>query len=357
MLQINSVKKIFIVIIFFMLLTGFTKCKKQLTPDPVSAVSVTEFETRLENLRKQSNIPGMVAGVVKDGQVIWTKNYGYENIAQQKLVTNATIFHLASLTKTFASTVIIQLVNENKIDLNAPVSDYGVNLTESGTVRVIHLLTHTSEGIPGSHYKYNGDRFALLSNVIQSATNGTFNQLAAARIMQPLGLQNTAPSDMKLAASDGFDTIRLKQNTAQGYGSNGIQAVDYPKNFSTAAGMISNIDDMLKYAAAFDGNLLLTNDQKVKVFSPMISNDGKTLPYGLGWFIQQKEGITLAWHYGYWIGMSSLVIRIPDKKLAFVLMANSDMLSAPYPLGNGDIWVSPYAKEFLKSFVLAGAKL
>ena len=169
-----------------MLLTGFTRCKKQLTPDPVSAVSIAEFETRLDDLRKQSNIPGMVAGIVKDGQVMWTKNYGYENIAQQKPVTNATIFHLASLTKTFASTVIIQLVNENKINLNAPVSDYGVSLTETGTVRVIHLLTHTSEGIPGSHYKYNGDRYALLSNVIQSATGGTFNQLAAARIMQPL---------------------------------------------------------------------------------------------------------------------------------------------------------------------------
>ena len=138
---------------------------------------------------------------------------------------------------------------------------------------------------------------------------------------------------MKLAASDGFDTIRLKQNTAQGYGSNGSQAVDYPKNFSTAAGLISNIDDMLKYAAAFDGNLLLTDDLKAKVFSPMISNDGKTLPYGLGWFIQQIEGITVTWHYGYWIGMSSLIIRVPEKKLAFVLMANSDMLSAPYPLG------------------------
>jgi CubicO group peptidase (beta-lactamase class C family) len=69
------------------------------------------------------------------------------------------------------------------------------------------------------------------------------------------------------------------------------------------------------------------------------------------------SGITFNWHYGYWIGMSSLIIRVPAKKLSFVLMTNSDMLSAPYPLGNGDIWVSPYAKEFLKSFVLAGAKL
>ena len=326
-------------------------------PDPVSAVSMADFETRLDNLRTGANIPGMVAGIVKDGQVIWTKNYGYADKQKNIPVTNSTIFHLASLTKTFASTIIIQLVTENKINLNAPVANYGINLTEKDTVRVIHLLTHTSEGVPGSNYKYNGDRYALLSNVIQSATGGTFHQLAAERIMQPLGLQNTAPSDMKLAAMDGFDTIRLKQNTAQGYNSNGTQAVNYPKNFSTAAGLTSNIDEMLKYAAAFVGTLLLTDDLKAKVFSPMMSNAGKPFPYGLGWFIQEKEGLKFAWHYGYWVGMSSLIIRVPEKKLSFVIMANSDMLSAPYPLGNGDVWVSPYAKEFLKSFVLAGAKL
>ena len=350
-------KYIFIAIAILVLLTGFTTCKKQLISDPVSAVSMVDFETKLDNLRKQSSIPGMVAGLVRDGQVIWTKNYGYENVAQQKLVTNTTIFHLASLTKTFASALIIQLVKENKINLYAPVAEYGINLIERDTVRVIHLLTHTSEGIPGSNYKYNGDRYALLSKVIQSATGETFDKLSNNRIIQPLGLQNTAPGDMKLAAADGFDTIRLQGNTAQGYHSNGNQMVDYPKNFSTAAGLTSTIDDMLIYASAFDGNTLLTDELKAKVFTPMISNNGKILPYGLGWFIQQREGITVTWHYGYWIGMSSLIIRVPEKKLSFVLMANSDMLSAPYPLGNGDIWVSPYAREFLKSFILAGAKL
>ena len=345
------------IIFAIVLLAGSTTCKKQSIPDPVSAVSMADFETRLDNLRKGAHIPGMVGGIIKDGQVVWAKNYGYADIQKNIPVTNSTIFHLASLTKTFASTVIIQLVKENKIHLSAPVVDYGINLTERDTVRVIHLLTHTSEGVPGSNFKYNGDRFALLSNVIQSATAGTFHQLATERIMQPLGLQNTAPSDMKLAATDGFDTSRLKRNTAQGYNSNGTQTVEYPKNFSTAAGLVSNIDDMLKYAAAFDGNLLLTEDLKAKVFSPMISKDGKRFPYGLGWFIQEKEGIKLTWHYGYWVGMSSLIIRVPEKKLSFVLMANSDMLSAPYPLGNGDIWVSAYAKQFLKSFVLAGSKL
>ena len=355
MSQIYFPKNTLIAIAILILSAGFTTCKKE--HDPVSAGSMTDFETRLDGLRKKSNIPGMVAGIIRDGQVIWTKTYGYENVAQQKPVSNATIFHLASLTKTFASTVIMQVVSENDIDLLHPVARYGVNLVESDTVRVIHLLTHTSEGVPGSHYKYNGDRFALLSNVITTGSGKTFHQNVAERITQPLGLQNTAPSNMLFAGLVGFDTARLRQNTAQGYNSNGTQPVNYPQGFSAAAGLISNIDDMLKYAAAFDGNSLLTYAQKTKVFSPMISNSGQTLPYGLGWFIQEKEGITFNWHYGYWTGMSSLIIRVPSKKLSFVLMANSDMLSAPYPLGNGDIWVSAYAKEFLKSFVLAGAKL
>src|SRR5215211_4789495 len=355
--QIYFAKNLFIAMANMVLVTGFTTCKKQLPPDPVSAVSIADFETRLDHLRKGSNIPGMAAGIVKDGQVVWIKTYGYADIGRNIPVTNATIFHLASLTKTFASTVIIQLVNENKININAPVANYGITLTEKDTVRVIHLLTHTSEGVPGSTYRYNGDRYSLLSKVIQSASGETFQKLANNRIMQPLGLQNTAPSEMNLALAEGFDTIRLQQSTAQGYSSDGKQMVAYPKNFSTAAGLISNIDDMLKYAAAFDGNLLLSDALKAKVFSPMISNDGKTLPYGLGWFIQQMEGINFSWHYGYWVGMSSLIIRVPEKRISFVLLANSDMLSAPYPLGNGDIWVSPYAKEFLKSFVLDGSKL
>ena len=343
--------------IFLVLLLGAIACEKESYPDPVSSESIEEFELRLDNLRKDSNIPGMIAGIVRDGAIVWTKDFGYANVSQQKLVTDSTIFHLASLTKTFASTVVLQLVGEGLIDLDDPVSDYGVHLNENGIVRVIHLLTHTSQGVPGTTFLYNGDRYALLSNVVSSAIGEPFHKLAHERIIQPLGLQNTAPSDMKLAVEVGLDTIRLKHNTAQGYSSDGNQPVQYPNLFSTAAGLISNVEDMLLYAASFDGNSLLTEDMKEQMFSPMISNDGKILPYGLGWFIQEKEEIVLTWHYGYWTGMSSLLIRVPEQKITFILMANSDKLSSPFPLAKGDIWVSPYAKEFLKSWVLGGAKL
>ena len=71
--QIYYTKNIFTAIAILVLLTGFRKCKKQSVPDPVSAVNIADFETRLDQLRKQSNIPGMVAGIVRDGQVIWLR--------------------------------------------------------------------------------------------------------------------------------------------------------------------------------------------------------------------------------------------------------------------------------------------
>ena len=87
---------------------------------------------------------------------------------------------------------MVQLVKENKINLTAPVAVYGINLPQKDTVRAIHLLTHASEGVPGSAYQYNGDRHALLSAVMEAATGETFGKLAHERIIRPLGLHSTA---------------------------------------------------------------------------------------------------------------------------------------------------------------------
>jgi CubicO group peptidase (beta-lactamase class C family) len=86
-----------------------------------------------------------------------------------------------------------------------------------------------------------------------------------------------------------------------------------------------------------------------------VSTRGDTLPYGLGWFVQKIKGVHIQWHYGYWTGNSSLIIRVPDRKLAFVLLANSDGLSRNTALGAGDLLSSPAARAFLDAFVFGQA--
>jgi CubicO group peptidase (beta-lactamase class C family) len=336
-------------------LAGLNACKKSHDLSP--AQSLSDFEQKIGSLQTNYNVPGLIAGVSRNGQMVWSKPYGYADKEKNTLVTNSSLFHLASLTKTFGALTIMQLVEHGLVNLEEPVSNYGINLSSPGVIRVKHLLSHTSEGTPGSQFRYNGDRYALLDKVILGASGLSFDKLVKQKVFTPLGLQNTAPNLMTLAYQDGYDTAALVNNLVQGYASDGKQRLDYPKLFSCAAGLISTLDDVIKYSNALDNTGLVADSLKSKMFSPFVSNAGQKLPYGYGWFVQTIENKKLLWHYGQWTGISALIVKLPEQKITFVVLANSDMLSAAFNLVNGDVMNSPYAKLFLTSFVLNGAKL
>jgi CubicO group peptidase (beta-lactamase class C family) len=88
----------------------------------------------------------------------------------------------------------MRLVQEGKLKLDDPVSKYGVLLEGDGVIRVRHLLSHTSEGSPGERYRYNGNRFAELDKVVQRAGGKSFAELLIADVLEPLGMNDTAPN-------------------------------------------------------------------------------------------------------------------------------------------------------------------
>jgi CubicO group peptidase (beta-lactamase class C family) len=324
------------------------------------ARNLLEFENRLESLREDLRIPGYSAAIAKNGKIVWAKGFGLADILRNKQAAPTISYHLASLTKTFASTVIMQLVEQGLLDLEAPVSDFGIQLSSPGTIRIKHLFTHTSEGSPGAAYSYNGDRFGQLDRVVVGASGRTFGELVVERIIQPLGLTKTAPNNQDAAnfQLSGLNRAQFEENLAQGYTSDGRSRQSYPSFFGTAAGLISSAIDVATYSIAMDNNMFLTEETKAQVFSPAISTNGATLPYGLGWFVQNYRGEKLAWHYGWWTANSSLIIKVLDRELTFVLLANTDMLSRGFPsIGNGDISVSVVAVEFLNAFVFGQAVL
>jgi CubicO group peptidase (beta-lactamase class C family) len=324
------------------------------------AQNLQEFEAILERLRNQLKIPGFSAAIVKNRKIIWAEGFGYANVEDKKTATPTTAYHLASLTKTFASTIIMQLVEEGLLDLEAPVSDFGIEIQSSDTVRVKHLLTHTSEGIPGSFFRYSGDRFGLLDDVIVEASGRSFSELLVERIIEPLGLENTVPNLLNMihCPLTWPERIEFAENLAQGYTSDGSERQAYPTYFGTAAGLISSVIDVAKYSIAIDNHVFLTEETQALVFSPAVSNNGATLPYGLGWFVQQYFGLKIVWHYGWWTANSSLIVKVPERDLTFIILANTDMLSRAFPtIGYGDISVSVVALEFLNGFVFGNAEL
>jgi CubicO group peptidase (beta-lactamase class C family) len=132
-----------------------------------------------------------------------------------------------------------------------------------------------------------------------------------------------------------------------------IVRVGQPTYFGTAAGLVASAEDMAKYSIAIDQGQFLAPETWDSVFTPSVSNNGATLPHGLGWFVYEYEGATLQWHYGYWDSNSSLIVRAPQKRLTFVVMGNTNMLSRAYGLGvDANVMRSDVARLFVESFVL-----
>ncbi len=464
------------------------------TTQSSDAERIARLETLLENLRQELKIPAYSAAIVKDQKVLWAKGFGYADVENKIPATEHTPYHLASLTKTFASTILMQLVQEGKIKLDDPVSKYGITLESEGVIRVRHLLSHTSEGNPGEQYRYNGNRFAELDKVVQVATGKSFSELLIANILDPLGMNETAPNvprivstkspnagaaaaeaEVKTAVMDiigGFNSGNVDQierrlasqnNRFQGeggfltsfidpaelrgafqsgfkvkfevynleaavYGDSAVATffmnglitppnrpprregpwrasyvwhkqdgiwklvhshqsalnagiitekhqqrfdtivktlahpyaldreykttkISYPQGFSTSAGLMSTVLDMAKYDIAIDQNKFLTKETQQLAFTPTQSTKGEALPYGLGWFTQNYKGTKLLWHYGYWTGNSSFIMKVPDRNITFIIMANSDNLSRPTDLGSGDGLSSAVSMAFLKTFI------
>ena len=160
----------------------------------VPVESLQELESELESLRTRLRIPGMSAAVAQGERIVWAHGFGAANIERRIPAGADTIYPLASLTKPYSSTLVLQLVQERRLSLEDPVSRFGVVMERSKPVTILHLLSHTSGEPPGTSYRYDGNAFGSLTQVLERATGQYFAKLFADRIIRPLALTRTAPN-------------------------------------------------------------------------------------------------------------------------------------------------------------------
>jgi len=365
--------------LFALFFSGFVRCdahvENRLAPVPVEdEADFAAFEAHLESIRQALKIPGMSAAVVRDQELIWAKGFGYADLGNQIAATPDTPYGLASVTKPVAAVLLMQLAEEGLIDLGAPISQYGVNLL-GDAVTVRHLLTHTSEGTPGTTHHYNGSRYGYLAGVIEGATGKTFATLLSERVLLPLGMENTALNPMSLwggPSSLGFDNLKLTlgwgaefQNYPDVYarlarpyqldGDYNIVPGMYQLYHNTGAGMLSSVSDLAKFDIALDQGLLLGDAAKTELHTPAYSTyeNRQDLNYGLGWYVQDFGELRLLWHTGRWSpSTSALYLKVPEKNLTLIVLANTANLTTPFNgVGSGDVTKSTLTLSFFRHFV------
>lgn len=344
-------------------------------PSAASLADTTVFAQEVEALRQRYHIPSLSVGLVQQGKLVWYKGLGYADVEHQLRPTPHTVYHLASLTKTFGAIVLLQLVEAGKIKLDDPVTKYHIHLgarwENDPRIQLKHLLTHTAQGNtfngfrPGYSFGYNGDYFAQLIKPIEQESNESFGSLLVRQVLRPLSLAYTAPNlaDTVNFALTGYDRAAYGRLVAKPYDfrKGRLVAVSYPTYFGPSAGLMSCVSDLARYSHALDQQQLLSPATWQTVFTPFRSPKGKALPYGFGWFIQSYRGLSLRWHTGWWVGSSSLLVKVPDKDLTLIILANSQDVSRPFyakhdffrtnPRLQKDVRASAFANSFLVHFI------
>jgi CubicO group peptidase (beta-lactamase class C family) len=332
------------------------------------------FEKQVDDLRTLLKIPGMSAVIIKDQKVLWAKGFGFADLENRIAATPDTVYHLASITKTFAATLIMQLVEQGKLNLDEPMSRYSSDFKDD-SVKIKHLLSHTSEGTPGERFQYDGNRFDYLTAVIEKKFGKPFLEVIVETFFDPSGMSSSVPFHNivdgadKRGASLGKEKLdRYRKNLSRLsqpytlYGDREIIHVPYPpKDFiGAAAGLLSTVLDMAKYDAAIDRHVFLKKETQEKAWTAFVSNSGKRLPYGLGWFVMDYHGLKLTWHTGHWgTGFSAIYLKVPEKNVSLVMLANSEALvDHQYQVGEvmvDDIINNVFACNFIRLFVFEDA--
>jgi len=180
---------------------GTLLLRAQTQPTTV-AERIALFSRYVEPFRVQAGIPGLSAAAVVGGRIVWEQGYGFADFEAHVAAAPDTPYRIASLTKTFTSVLLMQCVEASTLSLDTPIRTYTSTVPDPvATIR--HVVSMTSDAPPGTRYRYDGDRFAALTPVVQACMGEPYRAALASRILNRLGMIDSVPGqDLEGAPPD-----------------------------------------------------------------------------------------------------------------------------------------------------------
>jgi CubicO group peptidase (beta-lactamase class C family) len=329
----------------------------------VPAGGLQVFEQYLESLRLQAGIPGISAAILLDGEIVWERGFGFQNVASRIRATPDTPYLVGGISQTAAAALILQCVEQRRLSLDAPVRTYGVTLPESNA-SIRQLMSHTSIAASEEPFAFSPERYGQLTPIMEWCAPQPYRKSVAHRLLNRLAMKDSVPGtdfrNADLSLADGlFEESEVEryrgvlERIAVPYkvDSKGrSERFDLPPGAMTStSGLVSTVRDLARFDAAWTSESFLLDETREMSWSQAAGRDGAPVPAGLGWFVQYYKGERLVWHYGEIpSAYSSLILKMPGRNLTLILLANSDRLSAPYNLSTGDVTKSLFASTFLR---------
>jgi CubicO group peptidase (beta-lactamase class C family) len=317
------------------------------------------FERYLGALREQAGIPGLAAAIVQNGDIAWERGFGMADVRQSIGVTSNTPFPLNDLSQIVAAALVLrECTDPGRVDYDDQLQRWSPTFPDrSATFR--RVLSHVGPG----GYEYDPSRFRGLIGAIEECSGRPFPMLVVQDILDRFGMQNSVPGgDVEVNDTP----IRLMLPTPKLTAYRAVlaaKAVPYSVDNSGRAtpsayqvpftnsltGMVASLRDMARFDLALDAGAIVNR----RTLNDHAWQRQPSSMMGLGWFVQRVTGNRrVVWHFGNAPGAySSLLIKVPDEGVTLILLANSEGLTANFPLAKGDVMVSPFARIF---FALLG---
>ena len=325
------------------------------TVEPLTAAQRDVLVNTLMS-RYAGDAPGASLLVIKDGDAVIRRGYGYANLEKHLKTTPATNYRLASVTKQFTAASILLLNQDGKLKLIDPIRKWLPELPASdAAITVENLLDHTSglldyENLipastkgqindadvlrmiasqhrlyfaPGSAHRYNNGGYVLLGLIVERASGMDLADFMRKRIFKPLGMAHTLM----------YEHQRGPQVPQRAYGYSHVggtwKLTDQDTTSATRGdgGIYTSIDDMAKWDAALYDNRLLSDASRQLAFTAHEPTDDPDFSYGFGWRI----GGDSLWHSGESMGFRNVIVRWPKQHVTVVILSNRNH-GRPYPL-------------------------
>jgi len=305
---------------------------------------------------KEFGVPGVALGILHNGTVT-IRGLGITNVEDSLPVTAHTVFPIASISKTFAATAIMRLVEQGKVDLRAPVRTYIPEFkvrdeVASRDATVMHLLTHTggwegqvsgpdrgSETLtnflttitdlmqvapPGAAWSYNNAGFSIAGRVIEKATGNSINRSIRDLVFQPLGLEHAGTT-----AGD-FIVNRFAAGHTTRDGKASLNRPFSPSVSVTAGGVGLCMTDLMAYArfhlgdgTAPNGERVLKRESLELMRTPQMHKQATDDDMGIGWHLRSMGGLRTASHGGTLSGHILLLEIVPERNFAIAILTNT----------------------------------
>ena len=335
---------------------------------PLPAALITDLESYVTRAMKQNDVPGVSMVLVQGDQVVYSRGIGVRDLQTNASVTTETLFGIGSATKPMTAVMIASMVDEGLIDWDTPVTDImptfalsDLQVTSDLTLehtlcmctgvprRMEEISTRFSEmtaediieslaAIPLSgnfehQFNYSSRMVAAGGFIAAMAAGGEYGDLGQvyADLMQelllgPLKMTSSTFSIEEAVASGKSATPYYSSLSGYKAISPEIEGIFTP--ISPAGALWSNADDMAKYlimllngGISSDGRQIVSTENLTYLWEPRVPIDTE-FSYGLGWNVEDYDGLTVIHHPGGTVGFASELVIIPELDIGFALLTN-----------------------------------